>query len=124
MNKATRFFYEHAGYNFNPATETVEQGKLRCAKSLANAERYAQSQGFTFTWEDDWMVDHAKEYDCYEDGGPETCEACICRDSDGNVLASLCCIDDATSEYRRVIEAELASEGMATYQTRMARVLA
>lgn len=124
MEKAAQFFYEHGGYSFNPSTETAEQGRARCAESLASAERYALSQGFTFEWADDWSVgDHVAEFgDCYKDGGPQTCESCVCRDADGNVLASLGCIDDANTNYRRVIEAELASEGMDAYQREHAAV--
>ena len=67
--------------------------------------------GYTFSWEDDWQVDHAREFpDSYAKGGPETCEGCVMRDESGKVVQSLWCIDDASREYRRVVEAELALE--------------
>jgi hypothetical protein len=37
---------------------------------------------------------------------------CVLKDGDGNVLASLCGITDPDSNYRRVVEAELASEAL------------
>ena len=73
----------------------------------------ATSEGFTITWEDDWSVDHVAEYDCYTDGGPSTCEGCIVRSANGDVLASLWCIDDADDDYRRQVEAELVDEARA-----------
>jgi hypothetical protein len=36
---ATRFFYAHAGWAYNPATETKQQGRWRCARELAHACR-------------------------------------------------------------------------------------
>ena len=110
---AVEFFYEHAGWNYNPEHETEEQGHRRCAEALAKAERWAREAGVEFSWEDDWEVgDHTTEFDCYEDGGPETCERAAAS-FEGEVLASLCCIDDATDEYRRVVEAELALQAWA-----------
>lgn len=65
----------------------------------------------TFVWEDDWEIDnHAAEFDCYDDGGPFTCERCIVRDELGHVVAALGCVDDADEDYRREIESELALE--------------
>ena len=103
------FFLRNAGYSVKPG-ETQRQGKARTARELAKAERDARALGYTFEWNDDWSVDHSKEFDCYEDGGPDTCEYCIMRDENGKVVQSLHCIDDATREYRRVVEAELALE--------------
>lgn len=66
---------------------------------------------FEFEWVDDWeIISHVDEYDCYDEE-PTTCEGCICR-LGGEVLASLWCIDDATDEYRRLIESELADEAL------------
>jgi len=108
---AFKFFYANAGTSYNPATETKAQGKARGARRLAKAERLARQLGYTFRWGDDWTCgDHTKEYDCYEDGSPETCEYCQMLDPAGKVVQSLGCIDDATREYRRVVEAELALE--------------
>jgi hypothetical protein len=107
---AADFFYEHAGYSYNTAIETPEQGRRRTAQALADAELWAHEAGYSVDWEDDWDVtDHVAEYDTY-DTEPATCEQATMHDPDGAVVASLGCIDDATDEYRRVVEAELALE--------------
>ena len=87
--------------------------RASCARKLAKAERDARALGYTFDWEDDWSLGctHEKYYgEAYANGEPATCESCIMRDPAGAVVQSLGCIDDATREYRRVVEAELALE--------------
>jgi hypothetical protein len=65
---------------------------------------------YVVKWEDDWEVgSHVAEFDCY-DTEPATCEVCLVYSPDGELLASLGCIDDATSEYRQTIERELVDE--------------
>jgi len=116
---AVEFFYDNAGYSYDPATETVEDGRLRGARQLAMAERFAQVMGAEYVWEDDWSLghSHAEEFPDAYDNEPDTCEwvqlrvTLPCGHSD--IVASLSCIDDATPEYRRVIEAELALEWLA-----------
>ncbi len=104
--QAYLFFLRNAGYSYDPKTETKQAGRSRCARQLAKAERDAAALGFTFEWqEDDIFASHG------HDEHPNTCEVCFCLDGD-KVLASLGCIDDATREYRRVIEAELALEAL------------
>jgi hypothetical protein len=116
MDANVKFFFKHAGWSYNPKTETKHEGRLRCAKAMADAEQLGQSYGLQFAWEDDWAIgDHTKEFDCYE-SNPQTCESCVCTDSEGKFLASLSCIDDADDNYRRVIEAELALEAIPHYQ--------
>jgi hypothetical protein len=112
--RAYWFFYKHAGFSYQPDTETRRAGRARCAAALARAERDGSALGFTFEWFDDWTVgDHEKEFGAvYANGGPATCESCVCYNGEGEVVASLHCIDDATREYRRVVEAELASEAL------------
>jgi len=104
------FFLRNAGTSYDPQTQTKRQGQYAGARRLAKAERDARALGYTFDWQQDWSVDHQKEYDCYPNGGPETCEFCLMLSPEGNVVQSLGCIDDATKEYRRVVEAELALE--------------
>lgn len=122
--EALRFHWEHGGYNYNPATETADQGRARCALEAAGAEAWAQEQGIEFRWEDDWNIgDHAAEFpDAYDDGGPETCEMCTAYLGD-TMLTCLGCIDDASDEYRRVIEAEMAMEARAELQRMMVAAL-
>jgi hypothetical protein len=105
---AERFFHEHAGYSYDPTTETPEQGRRRCAAALAEAEAWGKDVGVVFSWEDDWNVgSHVDEFDAY-DAEPETCETALARW--GALLASLGCVDDADDDYRRVVQAELADE--------------
>lgn len=53
-DKAVVFFYEHAGYGFDPKNETPEQGRMRGAIALADAERWLASQQAVHTG---WVVD-------------------------------------------------------------------
>ena len=109
------FFYQNAGYSYDTKTETSEQGRLRCAKELAEAETVGQRLGYVFEWEFDenpdlsWMSDEERERDH---------EVLCCRivdpENENHSLASLCGITDPNRNYRRVTEAELASEAIAT----------
>lgn len=113
---AFTFFLANAGFSYDPKTETPAKGRARCARQLAKSERDATALGYTFEWFDDWTVgSHVQEYgeESYPNE-PSTCESCVCRDASGAVVASLGCIDDADRTYRRVIEAELASEALAS----------
>lgn len=123
-SEALQFHYEHGGFCYDPATERPEDGRARCALAAAGAEAWAREQGIEFRWEDDWHIgDHAAEFpDAYDDGGPETCEMCGAWLGD-ECLAALGCIDDATDEYRRVIEADLAAEARAELQRMMVAAL-
>ena len=108
--QAYLFFLKNGACSYNPSIEAKRQGYARMARLLAKAERDARALGYTFEWQDDWSVrDHVKEFDCYTEQ-PSTCETCLMLDSNGKVVQSLGCIDDATREYRRVVEAELALE--------------
>lgn len=106
---AEDFFYEYAGWGYDPRTETPEEGRRRSAAELARAERWAREYGVTFVWSDDWDGDHS-----YLEYGQsvETCEFVLALDLDNEVLTSLGCVDDATDDYRRVVQAELAQEIM------------
>lgn len=127
LTKAEQFFYDHAGYSYDPATETEEQGRERCARNLAAAEAYADELDWTYSWEYDesgCSGCSCDSEDCPCSSGKEH-ETLVCtlwrtveaeerrngRDMD-NILASLGGICGATREYRRVVEAELASEAM------------
>jgi hypothetical protein len=106
MTEQERFFWQHAGYSYDPKTETRATGRTRCARSLADAETWAESVGMTFEWEWDespdlsWMTEseQAEEHEVL---------VCIARYRDGEIAGSL---GDPDPTYRRVVEAELASE--------------
>ncbi len=108
------FFYLNAGYSHDPKTETAEQGRIRCARQLAEAEEISERMDWEFDWAWDecpdlsWMSDEDREQEH---------EVLCCRIPDPKnprySLATLCGITDPDSKYRRVIEAELASEAIA-----------
>lgn len=112
--RAFAFFYEHAGFSWNPKTETKEDGRKRCAETLVKAERDAASLGFGF----EWSVDDCDSSEWSDDPEPWAQWVCVCKDENGNVLASLCGIDFGRDgdpwgdPYARVVEAELASEAI------------
>ena len=108
------FFFEHAGYSYDPETQTREEGRRECAELLAAAERWASDAGLSYHWEYDGM--DSSEWDSDPDPWP-TWE-CVARDMDGEPVASLGGIDFGrdgepwNNPHRRVIEAELASQAM------------
>ena len=101
LERAFHFFFENAGY--------IVGQRAACALSLARAEQYAEDNDWKAVWEWDddadlsWMSDDERQQE-HEVLG------CVLKDAAGNVLASLWGIVDADSNYRRVIEAELAAE--------------
>ena len=110
-----KFFFDHAGFSWDPKTETKEQGRERCAIALADAELvYLQAHRVAdvgCSWEPD--EDSAVMW--REDGEKfDTCEQAVLwfgpGFNDDEVLASLGGITDADADYRRVIRAELALE--------------
>lgn len=116
-----QFFYAHAGYSHNPATETEAQGHARTARDLAKAEAWARDN-LVFQWWDDEEAtaeDGEARYGCvagdarafYASGGFDPLEP----------RASLWAIGFADGQsydthdsapYVRVVEAELALEVM------------
>lgn len=107
MTKQEQFFYDQAGYSYNPKTETEEQARERCAQHLAQAETFARVNGWHCIWEPD--EDSSADGDF---GSPKVREGCILYDAENEVLESLWSIADASQDYQRVIEAELALEHM------------
>lgn len=113
-----RFFFEHAGYSTPP-------GKAACALALARAEHVAKDIADAgFEWLDDFdqpiedLLDPSifrseEEFKVYCDRYRDHVEGCVLRDAKGEVRASLWAIIGADSNYRRVIEAELAHEAYA-----------
>ncbi len=48
FTNAEQFFYNNAGYSYNPKSETPAEGNARCAKALAMAE---EAEGYC-EWKD------------------------------------------------------------------------
>ena len=113
---AYQFFYANAGYGYDPITETPEQGKARGARLLARAERRASASGMSFHWFPDPEATSAEFDDKTE---PYRLWCCVAQDASHEVVASLGAVDFGpegdpwTSDYRRVVEAELALEAQA-----------
>lgn len=120
LNAVEKFFYDHAGVSYNPATETLEQGKVRGAKLYASAEQWARETGYSFEWGIDPYSCSADWFDDNEDGGknndPWPAWKCVMYNEKGGVVQSLHGTDLGRGgtpygdPYRRVVEAELALE--------------
>jgi hypothetical protein len=112
-DQAVEFFSQNAGLAIYPG-EPEDQARLRTGQEYAAAEMTIQEQGWSVGWEDDWSIgSHFKEYgEAYSDSEPDTCEVALLHNDRDGILASVGCVDDATSDYRRVVAAELALEAM------------
>ena len=118
MHNVAQFFYDNAGYSYDPTKETQEEGRRRNAVLLADAERWARETGYSFVWDIDHDSSSADGIDDDEDGGkhndPWRVWSCWMMDEKGNTVQSLHAIDFGRDgqpwgdNYRRVVEAELA----------------
>jgi len=111
LSEAERFFYEHAGYSYDPESETPEHGRMRGAVLLAEAEKSAARLGADVTWEDE-----PEPYDG-DDGYEGPCYCAVLRNSASEVIASLGMVAFASGTpdgepYARVVAAELALEAL------------
>jgi len=113
MDQLTQFYYDNAGYSYDPKTETPEQGRLRCAESLAAATRRVADQGIRFVWDIDPDIDSSEWTD--EQPAWQTYH-CTAINSEGESLACIGGVDFGrngdpnTDSYARVVQAELAIE--------------
>lgn len=109
-----RFFFTHASFSYFPGKETPTDGRLRCARELAAAERNGRVAGLSF----EWHVDDVDSSEWSDEKPAYVQWACICHDAEGEAVASLGCIDFGrdgepwSDPYRRVVEAELAAEAL------------
>lgn len=113
-NDAAYFFYYHAGYAYDPKTETPEQGAWRSARRLARAENLARDhESARFEWDYDPDIDSSD----FDDEHPiRPCYICKVY-VDNNQVANLGGIDldpdlGLNDPYCRVIEAELTLEAL------------
>lgn len=127
MQRAISFFYENAGYSYDPKIETAESGRRKCAEQLAHAEREASRLGYWFIWDIDSDIMSSDWIDADEDGGANrdpwiTWQCAIVEHVPGSgqprTIGSLGGVDfgrdgsPETSDYSRVIQAELAHEAI------------
>lgn len=101
MKERVRFFATN-GWVVTPP------GRIGTALNYARAEEWLESrESMRVRWDDD-----PEPWDGDGRYVPETLECCLVETEDEKFFASLCSIDNADANYRRVIEAELASEIM------------
>lgn len=116
LTEAQQFFYDHAGYSYDPKRETAEQGRANCADHLAKVEAYAKQVGIRFEWEKDDIDsrDFSDEKPYYK------LHVCIAY-LNGKVVGSLGGIDFGRNgsphgnTYKRVVEAELACDAYSEF---------
>jgi hypothetical protein len=116
MDADAQFFYDHAGWSYDPASETSEQGRERCAEALANAEQVARVQGWTFAVEDDpepVMEDDAGSVELVESGEYVNLMVTMYAEN-GDVLGSLggIVVESEDDPYIRAVKATLADEAL------------
>jgi hypothetical protein len=121
------FFLSHAGYSYDPATETRMQGRIRCAQAMAKAEMlFEQCEGkffdrissIEYVTEEDFTADALGDCEDIEDyrSGKYIMLRCaiVRRSPDGKTecLASLhgVSVTGWNDPYLRVVRAELAME--------------
>lgn len=115
VSEAVRFFYIHAGWSYNPARETSDKGRRRCASELAMAESCGRPAGLSF----EWSIDPDVTSEDWSDERPAWRQwQCHCFDRRGESVGYLGGIDfgpegsPSGDPYTRVVEAELAREAL------------
>lgn len=122
-----QFFLKHAGYSRAP-DEPIMRARIRNARHLAEVERKARDGGYTFNWSIDPCNTSADWVEHGDTMRGETCGCskcdpwqvwqCAMYNAEGQIVNSLHGIDfgrDGTpwgDPYKRVVEAELAGEGL------------
>lgn len=110
-DQAVDFFHEHAGWSYDPAVETPEQGRERCARSLAMAEDVANDLGWTYVIEHDWDVpeDDAGSIELVASGEMVNLMVTLYNEQGDilNVIGAVT-VPHEDDDYVRVIKAELA----------------
>lgn len=115
MKTPFQFFLAHAGFSYGPE-ETPAQGRRRCARALASAEKQARDSGMSF----EWSLDGHDSTEWTDERDPATPTwQCLARDESGEIVGSLGGVDFGdgspwSDPYRRVVEAEIALESLAT----------
>lgn len=98
MTKQETFFYNHAGYSWDPKTENQDQGRRRSAENLAMGE--------------DWYAGQPLEFNTtLDEDEPGTYIAALHHAITGEALQCLGGIDSEPGDaYYLVIRAQLALE--------------
>lgn len=106
ISKAARFFFDHAGWSYDPKRQSPAAGRTKCAEQLAEAEAAFFDVEAYCNWSFKVAPDFEQPHD--DEGRPQW--SMWIEDTDGRCVASLHAIDDDSTNYRRVVRAELASE--------------
>lgn len=115
MQTPVEFFAAHAGLCILPG-ESEDQARDRGAHALAAAERAASDAGCSFHWDIDPFTDSSD----WSEDEPYAVWSVVMRDGAGTVVGSLGAVDFGSGgepwgdQYRRVVEAELASDWLTT----------
>src|SRR6266404_3228818 len=92
ITRSVAFFFEHAGYSY-PVDEQSREGRTLYrvigAETLAEAERQAREQGYTFEWQLDDL--DSSEWDKRKPAYEQW--ACLMYDAEHKVVQSLGGID-------------------------------
>lgn len=105
LNAAERFFWNNAGWSYDPRKETQARGRTLCAKAMADAEQAYQDAEAYANWCFKIVPDELATFD---EGAPRW--LMYIEDTQGHVMASLGAVDDDSKDYSRVIRAELSLE--------------
>lgn len=117
MTDAQMFFYNNAGYSYDMATETPDDGRLRAARLLADAESRLKAGPYFVSIEPD---DEPWDGDVPYDGPIWLVTLWSVEDESRPVLldsiGSVAC--EQGDDYLRVIAAELALESIPSIRPR------
>lgn len=111
LSESAQFFFDQAGFSWDPKKETEHEGRLRCAQQLANAEAHAKRVGLSFEWSLDDITSQE-----FSDEKPYY-QLWVCVAWRGNKVVGSCGGIDfgrggqpSGNPYKRVMEAELSLE--------------
>ena len=111
LKDRVEFFFKHAGFSYRPEKETREQGRLRCALSLARAEEALASHPTAWVeWEGEDMPPDEEWRGQIEEGSLLWVLASIFVDDDCVASLGGILLKSMDEPYVRVVEAELALE--------------
>jgi hypothetical protein len=114
---AVKFFYEHGPSSHNPETQTADEGRWESARAYARAEQAGRDAAHSYEWEIDPDIDSSE----FSDERPSwALWECIVYNADREPIGSLSGIDfgrdgmPSDNPYRRVVEAQLSMEALAS----------
>jgi hypothetical protein len=114
LTQNQQFFYDNAGFSYDPKTQTPEEGRRECALKLAEAEDVFIEAHRLGKAECRWEMDEfCLEEFPWDDEGEAYMMATLVKLFENGSPKGLTClggISDADTKCRRVIRAELALE--------------